>query len=90
MEVQINTIQGTGTRPKNFTVPLRAGIGRERSPSVKRGLNDGINSQNKRRNVGKPLVQELKRKLEKLNPLRLTFSVMVFLKVPLNRILWMT
>jgi len=47
---------GTGARPKNLTVPLRAGIGRERSPSVKRGLNDGINSQNKRRNVGKPVV----------------------------------
>ena len=33
---------------------------------------------------------ELKRKLERLNPLQLIFSVMVFLKVPLNRILWMT
>ena len=43
---------GTGARPKNLTVPLSAGIGRERSSSVKRGLNDVINSQNKRRNVG--------------------------------------
>ena len=47
---------GTGARPKNLTVPLRPGIIRERSPSVKRGLNDGINSQNKRRNVGKTVV----------------------------------
>ena len=43
----------------------------ERSPSVKRGLNDGINSQNKRRNVGKPVVsgtrtQEKIRKIESL------------------------
>ena len=38
------------------TVPLWAGIVRDKSPSVNRGLNDKINSQNKGKNVGKPVV----------------------------------
>ena len=37
---------GTGARPKNLTVPLRAGMVRVRS----------LNSQDKRRNEGKPVV----------------------------------
>ena len=37
---------------------------RDRSPSVKRGLTDGINSQNKRRN---------EEKIRKISPLRLIF-----------------
>jgi len=60
---------GIGARPKNFKVPLRAGIGRERSPSVMRGLNDGINSQNKRRNVGKAAVSG-KRTQEKIRKIK--------------------
>ena len=35
-------------------------MGRERSPRVLRGSNDGINSQNKRRNVRKPAVSGTK------------------------------
>jgi len=56
--------RGTGARLKNLTVPLRAGMVRDRSPSVKRGLTDGINSQNKRRN---------EEKIRKISPLRLIF-----------------
>ena len=51
---------GTGARSKNLTVPLKAGMVRDRSPSVKRGLKEGINSQNRRRNVGKPAVSGTK------------------------------
>ena len=47
---------GTGARPKNLTIPFRAEMVKNRSPSVKRELNNGINSQNKMRNVGKPAV----------------------------------
>ena len=35
---------GTGAKPKNLKALLRAGMVRNRSPSVKKGLNDKINS----------------------------------------------
>ena len=72
---------GTGARPKNLTVPHRAGMVRVRS----------LNSQDKRRNEGKPVVSGT-RTHEKIRMIESPPAniVMVFLKVPLDRLLWMT